>query len=236
MSHRRSIADRCRRRRRRRAAPSRPRRAPPTTRRPSNPSGGADASPRARSSTLKVCKSQEAKRCFPTIQTAVNAAKPATRSRSPTAPTARASRSSAPAKRYIKLDRQRRSDPTKVVLEGKGLKGAAAQNGVSDQRRRRGHGQGLHRPALQGQRLLRRQRRPATRSRTCGAIPGRRLRRLRVQLDRRLDDRLRGVRGTTTRASTSARRRRRPSRCARSSRTSSPTATCSAARARTCAT
>ena len=43
-------------------------------------------------------------------------------------------------------------------------------------------------------------------------------------------------RGTTTRASTSARRRRRPSRCARSSRTSSPTATCSAGRARTCAT
>ena len=202
--------------------------APSTTRRRPIPRAPRP-SPRGPFKTLKVCKAK--KSCFPTIQSAVNRAKPGDTVKVAHGTYREGVKISGASKRYIKLIGDPKA-PSKVVLEGKGIKKA---NGVADQRCGQRHRQRLHRPALQRQRLLRRQHEELHLHQPEG-VPRRRVRHLRLQLGRRHDDRLRGRVEQRLRASTSGRRRRRPSRSARSSGTSRPTATSWAGRGRTCAT
>ena len=101
--------------------------------------------------------------------------------------------------------RQPQQARARVVLDGRSKQAER----LLHQRRRPGHDQRLHGPRLQGQRLLRRQRRRLQADQP-HRRPHRRLRRLRLQLQGRRDVALGGLTTTATRASTSARRRSSP--------------------------
>jgi hypothetical protein len=90
---------------------------------PAYPKGGT-AKPKGPFKTLKVCKGS--KSCFPTIQAAVNKAKPGYTIKVANGTYKEGVKLSGASKRYIKLIGNAK-DPSKVVLEGKGLKIA---NGV----------------------------------------------------------------------------------------------------------
>ena len=139
---------------------------------------------------------------------------PATPSRSPTAPTTRASSVRGSGKRYVKIIGDV-AHPEKVVLEGRGLKGAKAQNGILVNGANEVTIRGLTAHALQGQRLLRRQRR-RLHARQPARDGHRRLRHLRLQHQGRHDARLRGRVEQRRRPTTSGRRRSRRGRSARS--------------------
>ena len=144
------------RRRGRRAA----RRRPPRWRgrlpaRPAKPGAGPAEAAKGPFKTLTVCKQAAAR--YRTIQKAVNKAKAGDTSRSPTAPTARACRSTAP-RSATSSSIGNPTNPAKVVLDGKGLKGAAAQNGVLVNGADEVTVSGFTATQLQGQRLLLRQR------------------------------------------------------------------------------
>jgi Right handed beta helix region len=91
---------------------------------PSFPTGSGAAKPKGPFKTLKVCKNK--KSCFPTIQSAVNKAKPGDTVKVANGTYKEAVKISGASKRYVKLVGNPK-DPSKVVLEGKGLKKA---NGV----------------------------------------------------------------------------------------------------------
>jgi hypothetical protein len=89
---------------------------------PAYPKGGT-AKPKGPFKTLNVCKK---KSCFPTIQSAVNKAKPGDTIKVANGTYREGVKISGASKRYIKLVGNVK-DPSKVVIEGKGVK---ASNGV----------------------------------------------------------------------------------------------------------
>jgi hypothetical protein len=91
---------------------------------PSFPTGSGASKPKGPFKTLKVCKTS--KKCFPTIQSAVNKAKPGDTVKVANGTYKEGVKISGSSKRYVKLVGNPK-DPSKVVLEGKGLKKA---NGV----------------------------------------------------------------------------------------------------------
>jgi hypothetical protein len=92
---------------------------------PSKPGSGANAKPKGPFRTLKVCKGAK-KSCFPTIQAAVNEAKPGETIRVAHGTYNEGVKIAGVGKRFIKLIGDPKA-PGKVILEGKGAKGA---NGV----------------------------------------------------------------------------------------------------------
>ena len=91
---------------------------------PAFPQGSGAKKPKGPFRTLKVCKGK--KSCFPTIQSAVNKAKPGDTVKVANGTYKEGVKISGASKRYIKLVGNPK-DPSKVVLEGKGIKKA---NGV----------------------------------------------------------------------------------------------------------
>jgi hypothetical protein len=90
---------------------------------PAYPKGGT-GKPKGPFKTLNVCKKK--KSCFPTIQSAVNKAKPGDTIKVANGTYREGVKISGASKRYIKLIGNAK-DPSKVVIEGKGVK---ASNGV----------------------------------------------------------------------------------------------------------
>jgi hypothetical protein len=90
---------------------------------PAYPKGGT-GKPKGPFKTLNVCKKK--KSCFPTIQSAVNKAKPGDTIKVANGTYREGVKISGASKRYIKLVGNKK-DPSKVVIEGKGVK---ASNGV----------------------------------------------------------------------------------------------------------
>jgi hypothetical protein len=91
---------------------------------PSKPGNGANSKPKGPFRTLKVCKGK--KSCFPRIQDAVNEARPGDTIKVAHGTYREGVKIAGAKKRFIKLIGDPK-DPSKVVLEGKGIKGA---NGV----------------------------------------------------------------------------------------------------------
>jgi hypothetical protein len=92
---------------------------------PSKPGSGANAKPKGPFHTLKVCKGKSKKGCFPTIQAAVNEAKPGDTVKVPNGTYKEAVKITGTKKRFVKLVGNVK-DPSKVVLEGKGAKGGTS--------------------------------------------------------------------------------------------------------------
>src|SRR4051794_7604834 len=96
---------------------------------PSDP-GKVQTKPKGPHHTLKVCaKGKKGKGCFKSIQKAINAAKPGDTVKVPNGTYKEGVKVTGPKKRYLKMVGNI-ADPSKVVLDGTGLKGAAASNGV----------------------------------------------------------------------------------------------------------
>jgi hypothetical protein len=91
---------------------------------PSKPGSGSNAKPKGPFRTLKVCKGK--KSCFPRIQDAVNEARPGDTIKVAHGTYREGVKIAGVKKRFIKLIGDPK-DPSKVILEGKGVKGS---NGV----------------------------------------------------------------------------------------------------------
>ncbi|HMJ37250.1 MAG TPA: hypothetical protein VK501_25325 [Baekduia sp.] len=91
---------------------------------PSKPGSGANAKPKGPFRTLKVCKAK--KSCFPRIQDAVNEAKPGDTIKVAHGTYREGVKVAGVKKRFIKLIGDPK-DPSKVILEGKDVKGS---NGI----------------------------------------------------------------------------------------------------------
>jgi hypothetical protein len=92
--------------------------------------GNVQKKPGGKHHTLKVCaKGKKAKGCFKTIQKAIDKAKAGDTVKVPAGTYKEGLKIQGPKKRYLSLIGNT-ADPSKVVLEGKSLKGAAKANGV----------------------------------------------------------------------------------------------------------
>jgi hypothetical protein len=97
---------------------------------PPDDPGNVQKKPGGKHHTLKVCaKGKKAKGCFKTIQKAIDKAKAGDTVKVPAGTYKEGLKIQGPKKRYLSLIGNT-ADPSKVVLEGKSLKGAAKANGV----------------------------------------------------------------------------------------------------------